>query len=344
MQPNAALEQFLKSIPLFSLVEPADMMDLLRLLRPVTLEKDQVLFRENDPGDAMWVLGAGTEVTILTHPMIVVAKAAAGETVGEMALVDDQGRSGTAVVTKAGPAHQIYATDFHALRDAFNPAAFKILRRISLDLCGRLRTTRDRIAAAAPEMRPVSPPEGRGLPSAEVLEEFAPFRQLPQTVKLALQQKLKLIETEKPTPLFVEGAPTDGAYFVLSGRVVLSRKGTALGELESGSMFGLVACLDAGPRSASASTVGPARLLRLTDKDFDSLFARGNRFAFQLVDIVCRQLSARLRDTNTLLPTAAPFAPAAAKPKPAPAPPAASPPPKPLAPAVEPSLDLEFEL
>lgn len=337
MQPNAALEQFLKSIPLFSLVEPADMVDLLRLLRPVTLEKDQVLFRENDAGDAMWVLGKGTEVTILTHPMILVAKAREGETVGEMALVDDQGRSGTAVVTGGGPAHQIYGTDFEALRSAYNPAAFKILRRIALVLCARLRATRDRIAPSSEAASAVSPPPGRPLPAEAALEEFEPFRALPQTVKLALQQKLQLIETQRPTPLFSEGAPTDGAYFVVSGRVALSRRGAALGELEAGSMFGLVACLDEGPRSASAATVGPARLLRLTDKDFDALFARGNRFAFQLVDIVCRQLSARLRDTNTLLPTAAPFSEAAPRPPPRPA---AAPPPA----STEPTLELDFEL
>ena len=57
--PNPALEQFIRSIPLFSLVAPPEMMDILRLLRPVELEAGKVLFREGEPGKAMWVMGRG---------------------------------------------------------------------------------------------------------------------------------------------------------------------------------------------------------------------------------------------------------------------------------------------
>jgi len=45
---------------------------------------------------------------------------------------------------------------------------------------------------------------------------------------------------------------------------------------------------------------GPCRMLRLSDSDFDALFARGNRFAYHLVDLVARQLVVHLRDTNQL--------------------------------------------
>ena len=143
---NPALENFLKSIPLFSLVEPPDMLDLLRLLRPTELNAGQVLFRQGDPGSAMWVLGPKTEVSLSATPKggkrpVVVAYAKGGETVGEMAMVDDGGRSATAVVMEAGPAHQIDAVDFQAMRQSFNPAAFKVLRRICMDLCARCART-----------------------------------------------------------------------------------------------------------------------------------------------------------------------------------------------------------
>src|SRR5688572_4235718 len=123
--PSPALEAFLRSIPLFSLVEPDEMLDILRLLRPVSLEAGQVLFREGQPGEAMWILGSGCEVAISAQPPdsrrpVQVAYPCEGETVGEMALVDDGQRSASAVVVQGGSAHQIEAIDFHVLRGSFN--------------------------------------------------------------------------------------------------------------------------------------------------------------------------------------------------------------------------------
>jgi CRP-like cAMP-binding protein len=69
-----------------------------------------------------------------------------------------------------------------------------------------------------------------------------------------------------------------------------------------GNLFGLVSAIDSGKRSASCVTTGPAKLLKLSDKDFDHLFASGHRFAFQIVDLVARQLVGHLRQTNAMVP------------------------------------------
>ncbi|MBX7098895.1 MAG: cyclic nucleotide-binding domain-containing protein [Myxococcaceae bacterium] len=307
MSGQAALETFVRSIPLFSLVEPGEMMDILRLLRPVQLEPGQVLFREGEPGRAMWICSAGVEVSLSTTPSgakrpIAVAYARAGDVVGEMALVDDGARSASAVVVGGGHAHEVLAQDFHALRDAFHPAAFKVLRRLSLDLCKRLRATNDRIVAPAPAQISTPPVPAKARPGAEVLDTFPAFKPLPAVVKLALAQKLQLIEVDGVTPLFAEGEPGDGAYFLLSGEVSVGRNGKTLANLVPGTMIGLVAAIDAGTRSASCITTGPATLLKLSARDFDALFAAHHRFAFQLVDLVARQLVSHLRQANAMLP------------------------------------------
>lgn len=307
MATNAALEQFLRSIPLFSLVEATEMMDILRLLRPVALEPGQVLFREGEPGKAMWLLSQGVEVSLSTTPQgakrpVAVAYARAGDAVGEMALVDDGPRSASAVVVGGGHAHEIAAPDFHALRDAFHPAAFKVLRRLSLDLCKRLRATNDRIVPGSAQAIKTPPAASKGKPPAELLETFPAFKPLPAVVKLALATKLQLIEVDGVTPLFAEGEPGDGAYFLLEGEVSVGRNGKTLANLVPGTMLGLVAAIDAGTRSASCITTGPAKLLRLTSRDFDSLFAAHHRFAFQLVDLIARQLVSHLRSANAMLP------------------------------------------
>lgn len=305
--PNAALEQFIKGIPLFSLVDSTELMDILRLMRPVELEAGQTLFKEGEPGKAMWVLGSGVEVSVAHTPpggkrQVVVAYAKAGDVIGEMALVDDGPRSGTAVVVQGGHAHEIVATEFHALRGAFHSAAFKVLRRICIDLCSRLRATNERIVpSSAPGIR-TPPPPNKGRPQAELLDQFAPFATLPAVVKLALAQKLQLIEVSELTPLFAENEETDGAYFLVEGEVSVGRNGKTLANLVPGTMFGLVSAIDLGRRSASCITTGPAKLLKLSERDFDALFSAGNRFAFQLVDLAARQLVDHLRQANAMLP------------------------------------------
>jgi CRP-like cAMP-binding protein len=303
---NPALEQFIKSIPLFSLVEAPELMDILRLLRPVELEAGRVLFREGESGKAMWVMGKGVEVTVSATPPgqkrpVVVAYAREGEVLGEMALVDDGPRSGTAVVVQGGHAHEIDANEFHALRTTFNPAAFKVLRRVCVDLCTRLRATNERIVPSSSTSIDTPHVSSAKRPSNDVMDLFPPFKALPATVKLALAQKLQVVEVGEVTPLFAEGERSDGAWFLLEGEVSVGRNGKTLANLMPGTVFGLVSAIDQGPRSASCVTTGPARLLKLGERDFDSLFASGHRYAFQIVDLVARQLVAHLRQANSML-------------------------------------------
>jgi CRP/FNR family transcriptional regulator, cyclic AMP receptor protein len=292
------------SAPLLSLVEPAQAGALERLFHPVMLEAGQVLFEEGKPCDWLWVVGPGAEVSVTRDErpgVVVVAHLAAGDTVGEMALVDGGPRSGTARVEVGGPASVMAARDFYALRDAYHPAAFQLLRKISLELCWRLRGTSDRLvprSAAPPSPSPLLPTE-RVEP--EHIDEIPSFRVLPMVVKLALAQKLGRIDAADDTTVCVEGEEGDAAYFIASGSVQVQRSGQPLAHLQAGEVFGMVALIDGGPRSATCVTEGPTRLLRLGRGDFDNLFSSGNRFAFQLVEGMARQLVKNLRAADLLL-------------------------------------------
>ena len=301
---ESAVTRNVRSAPLLASLRSED---LEELFETVELSTDEVLFREGEPGRAMWVLGHGVEVTVsssqggLRRP-VVVAYAREGDVVGEMALVDEGPRSGTAAVVQGGPASRLDGKAFQALRVAFAPAAFKVLRELCVDLCVKLRQTDARIVASGTtQVR--TPPLGPGRhPEVEALERFPPFRGLPSLVKLALAQKLEVIEVSAVTPIFAEREPSDGAWFILEGEVSVGRNGKTLANLPPGTMFGQVACVDNGPRSASCVTAGPATLLRMAERDFDQLFASGHRFAFQMVDLVARQLARHVREANHLLP------------------------------------------
>lgn len=304
---HSALEAYLHAIPLFAQVESGEMLDLLRLIRPVTLTKGEVLFREGTPGKAMWLLGEGAEVAVSATPpgtfrAVPVAEAHAGEVVGEMALIDEGARSGTAVVVREGPAHVIDALEFQTLREAKNPLAYKVLRQLCMQLCHRLRATSDRIVPASPDAPLDAPDLPLGPPaSVEEVDAFEPFSSLPEIVKLALSQKLRVVRTTSVQPVFGEGEHGDAAFFILEGEVTVGRNGQTLARMGPGHMFGIIAVIDDGPRAASCVTSGPATLLRLSNPDFDALFAQGNRFAYQLVDSVARQLVGHLRAANKLL-------------------------------------------
>jgi CRP-like cAMP-binding protein len=135
-----------------------------------------------------------------------------------------------------------------------------------------------------------------------MVDRYPAFRALPAVVKLALAAKLEVIELTEMSPIFAEGEPTDGAYFIVEGEVSVGRNGKTLANLPAGTMFGVVACIDEGPRSASCVATGPATLLKMSDRDFDHLFNAGHRFAFQIVDLLARQLVQHLREANVMLP------------------------------------------
>jgi CRP-like cAMP-binding protein len=293
-----------KKIPLFSLVEPSEMQELLSLLQPVRLEPGQVLFRENTEGDGMWILGEGAEVSISQtrgKRPVVIANNRSGESVGEMALIDGGPRSGAAVVTQGGSAQYVSAANFRALRDAYRPAAFKVMRQLCKELCSRLRATSDRIAPSKrkTEQAPRPPTAGRRATEAEV-NAFPAFQALPKVVKLALCQKLQAMQIGANHLICSEGEHGDRAFFLLSGVVRVTRNGKSLQRLRPGAMFGMVSVIDEGRRSATCIAEGPAHLLSLSKRDFDNLFMAGNRFAFQMVDLVSRQLVTQLRSTNQL--------------------------------------------
>jgi CRP-like cAMP-binding protein len=58
-----------------------------------------------------------------------------------------------------------------------------------------------------------------------------------------------------------EGASGGSLFVILSGRVVITRGGRRIGELEAGALLGEAAMLDGRPRTASAVVEQQARLL-----------------------------------------------------------------------------------
>ena len=105
--------------------------------------------------------------------------------------------------------------------------------------------------------------------------------------------------------VFAKGEPGDRLYVIVSGKVRISTKGPdsqqlTLNMLGPGALFGEVALVDGGARTADAETVGAAELLSLSRRDVHDLLMRrpevGMRMLATLSERI-RWISARYEDS-----------------------------------------------
>jgi CRP-like cAMP-binding protein len=102
--------------------------------------------------------------------------------------------------------------------------------------------------------------------------------------------------------LFKQGMPGTACYIVAQGaiRVTLGAlpKEQELAVLRRGALFGQVALIDGGRRSANCIADEDAVVLALDRNEFDLLFRSGSTFAFKFLDVLIRILVGQLRNAN----------------------------------------------
>ena len=142
---------FLREVRLFQAFTDADRAALARALRDRTLRKGQVLLREGDPGEEMFLVRRGTVVVskAVTGPVEqVLARMGPGDFFGEMSLFDRAPRSATIQAESASDVTLLVLdrASLEALIEA-NPAAaasfFYALVQVFIE---RLRNSTDLVA------------------------------------------------------------------------------------------------------------------------------------------------------------------------------------------------------
>lgn len=89
----------LRSVPLFASVGDEDARALVGLLKPRSLPRGALLFRQGDAGDAMYLVEAGRVRIFVTDEdgeELTLAELARGDFFGEMALIDGKSRTASA--------------------------------------------------------------------------------------------------------------------------------------------------------------------------------------------------------------------------------------------------------
>jgi MFS transporter, NNP family, nitrate/nitrite transporter len=98
------VESVLGHVPLFGNLPPEELVRLAEIGRYISIDADQAVFLENDPGDTAYVILKG-EVDIRRAGTdgaadVVIATLGTGEVFGELALIDGQPRSASAVAVQ----------------------------------------------------------------------------------------------------------------------------------------------------------------------------------------------------------------------------------------------------
>ncbi len=81
------------------------------------------------------------------------------------------------------------------------------------------------------------------------------------------------IDVAAGTALTREGGTAAEFFVIVDGTVEVSRDGVVLNTLGPGDFLGEIALIDGGPRTATARTTSPARLLVLASREFHTLVA-----------------------------------------------------------------------
>ena len=131
-----------------------------------------------------------------------------------------------------------------------------------------------------------------------------------QLFEALLPEQLRLIQSiveeqsfSPSTKVCADGDVADRFYFIVEGRVRISKQVPGIGEealtiLEPGDYFGEMSLIDEGKRSADAITNTPCVLGSISKRAFDDLLFMHKDLAYDLLWTFVRVLSERLRETN----------------------------------------------
>lgn len=142
---TAEVVELLASVPVFSTLEPDDMLPIASLAVPRSFEQGQVVFRKGDASDTCYVVRSGHVRAVREHPdgrIITLATFGPGDIFGELAMFEDERRSATIETLEATTVVAILGPDMRRLM-ATHPT---ISTRLVVALGRRLRESNERLA------------------------------------------------------------------------------------------------------------------------------------------------------------------------------------------------------
>lgn len=146
MSTSSEIREKLKGKSLFIEFTDEELDDFLALLDSVEVKKGEIIVKQDDHGDCMFILVSGT-ARVLHHRAgrdVNLASLQPGDFFGELALVDAGVRSADVEAAEDCTLLQITQAVISAAAGVYPTAAFKFLIAIGRILVARLRTSNQR--------------------------------------------------------------------------------------------------------------------------------------------------------------------------------------------------------
>lgn len=303
---------------------------LLEAMQPRVLPSNEALLTAGEANDSLFVVTRGALVVSLpfAEGALVVGTRPVGTWVGEVTLLEPGSATATVIAAEPCEVLGLTAPGLAELETRAPEVVAHVVRVLSEDLAQRVRAANvvlegpppertgflqnvfgrlfsqpaPQLAqqAAAPAPAPTKPP-GRAVPpsgtATGLLRRFPEFARWSEAELSSLERYLTLQHVE-PGHVFVHAGtanPNERALFaVLRGNVLVAR-GDKQFELGPGSLFGVVAFVDGGPRTASVIATGETEVLSLSADAASRLEAP---LRARLEQLIARQLARDLASMN----------------------------------------------
>ncbi len=269
--------EFLGSTELFRSLDRSLILKLAAGLETVSLDDGEVLVREGDTDQNLYLVLAGRLRVCVRNPRnewIVLSFASSGESVGEMGILADDRASAT--IDAVGPAQvaRLPRTVFDQFSAMYPAAALLVTQSLSQ------RLQRSLLLLA--------------------LHRNNLFAALDPDVLRDLEAELETFMLQGGETLFRQGDPGDFLCIVVSGRLrVVVRRGdgqdNTITELASGEIVGEMAVVTGESRTATIDAIRDTQLAKLTKASFERFLSKHGKAA---VEMLVRKLAERLRDTT----------------------------------------------
>lgn len=291
----------LRKVPAFAGLADEDCDAVLRVVRARKGNHGDVLFRQDQPGDAMVIVLEGELSCTVRAPEgeREIARLGPGELVGEMALFDNEPRSATVRTDRGATVLELSRAALARLRIEAPRVCAQIHGNMLLAIARRLREAGSLVRdvpsrASAP---PSSPASRRRLGVSE-LRAF-PILADRTDADLELLGYVSTLRAFRPgEDLMRQGDAGDACFFLLAGSVSVTRSDRAepLATLTSGALVGQLSLIDRAPRSATVSALSDVAALEIPAASFGNLLRSHVAIALRFQEQVClagvRQLRA----------------------------------------------------
>ncbi len=235
----------LPTIPLFSDLSKNAFIQLLEQMHMRQVLPDEVVIREGDVDDSMFIISNGrvkVTKTTETGSEIVLAHLSDGAFFGEMALLSQSPRTASVIAEEETLLFEVSRKVLDEVVKAF-PSVKHIL----------LRFYRQRLLSNLMATSPI-------------------FRPLDGNQRKTLIEKFKSREVDANEMLLEQGQKADGLYTLLSGRVEVSFEKDGqrhvLAQLKEGEVFGEMEMLNNEPIFANIKTIRKSIVLKLPRRTF----------------------------------------------------------------------------